>query len=61
VVKLSLRSKGDFKVNIIANKYFNGGGHSNAAGGISSVNVNKTIKKVEEIINNYKEELNKKK
>jgi phosphoesterase RecJ-like protein len=61
VVKLSLRSKGDFKVNIIANKYFNGGGHTNAAGGISSVNVNKTIKKVEEIINNYKEELNKKK
>jgi phosphoesterase RecJ-like protein len=61
VVKLSLRSKGDFKVNIIANKYFNGGGHTNAAGGISSVNVDKTIKKVEEIINNYKEELNKKK
>ena len=61
VVKLSLRSKGDFKVNIIANKYFNGGGHTNAAGGISSVNVNETIKKVEEIINNYKEELNKKK
>ena len=59
VVKLSLRSKGDFKVNIIANKYFNGGGHTNAAGGISSVNVNETIKKVEEIINNYKEELNK--
>ena len=61
VVKLSLRSKGDFKVNIIANKYFNGGGHTNAAGGISLVNVNETIKKVEEIINNYKEELNKKK
>ena len=61
VVKLSLRSKGDFKVNIIANKYFNGGGHTNAAGGISSVNVHETIKKVEEIINNYKEELNKKK
>ena len=61
VVKLSLRSKGDFKVNIIANKYFNGGGHTNAAGGISSVNVLETIKKVEEIINNYKEELNKKK
>ena len=61
VVKLSLRSKGDFKVNIIANKYFNGGGHTNAAGGISSTNVNETVKKVEEIINNYKEELNKKK
>ena len=35
IVKLSLRSKGSFKVNEIAGKYFNGGGHENAAGGIS--------------------------
>ena len=59
VVKLSLRSKGDFKVNEIANKYFNGGGHENAAGGISNFDVKTTIEKVKEIINNYKEELNK--
>ena len=59
VVKLSLRSKGDFKVNEIANKYFNGGGHENAAGGISNLDVKTTIEKVKEIINNYKEELNK--
>ena len=59
VVKLSLRSKGDFKVNEIANRYFNGGGHENAAGGISKFDVKTTIEKVKEIINNYKEELNK--
>ena len=49
VVKLSLRSKGSIKVNIIANKYFNGGGHTNAAGGISYVSVNQTIIKLENI------------
>lgn len=32
-VKVSLRSKGDYPVNIIAEKFFNGGGHKNAAGG----------------------------
>jgi len=58
IVKLSLRSKGDFKVNEIANKYFGGGGHMNAAGGMSQVSVDETIKKLEEIINNYKNELN---
>ena len=49
VVKLSLRSKGSIKVNIIANKYFNGGGHTNAAGGISYISVNETIIKLENI------------
>ncbi len=32
-VKLSLRSKGEFPANDICKKYFNGGGHRNAAGG----------------------------
>jgi len=58
MVKLSLRSKGSFKVNLIAGKYFSGGGHMNAAGGISQVSVNETIKKIEQIINDYKNELN---
>ena len=57
IVKLSLRSKGNFKVNEIASKYFNGGGHTNASGGSSQLSVNETIKKVEEIINNYKEKI----
>ena len=57
IVKLSLRSKGNFNVNEIANNYFSGGGHINASGGISQVSVNETIKIVEKIINNYKEKL----
>lgn len=32
-VKVSLRSKGDFPVNLVAQKFYNGGGHKNAAGG----------------------------
>jgi len=58
MVKLSLRSKGNFKVNEIANKYFSGGGHMNASGGISEVSVNETIKIVEKIINDNKTKLN---
>ena len=58
IVKLSLRSKGNFKVNEIANKYFEGGGHTNAAGGTSQVSVNKTISKIENIIKTYNKELN---
>lgn len=32
-IKVSLRSQGDIDVNRFARKYFNGGGHKNAAGG----------------------------
>ncbi len=53
-VKLSLRSKGNLKVNEIARKHFSGGGHINASGGVSQVSVNETIKIVEHIINNLK-------
>ena len=57
MVKLSLRSKGDFKVNEIASKYFKGGGHMNAAGGISEVSVDETIRVTENIIKKYKKRL----
>ena len=33
LIKISLRSKGSFPANKIAEEYFNGGGHLNAAGG----------------------------
>lgn len=33
LIKVSLRSKGEYPVNMIAEKFFNGGGHRNAAGG----------------------------
>ena len=32
-VKISARSQGEFAVNSICEKHFNGGGHKNAAGG----------------------------
>lgn len=33
IIKVSLRSKGDYPVNLIAQRFYNGGGHKNAAGG----------------------------
>ena len=57
-IKMSFRSKGDFKVNEIAAKYFNGGGHLNAAGGLSDYNLEQTVKKLEEIMPNYEKDLN---
>lgn len=54
ITKLSLRSKGNFKVNEIAKKYFNGGGHINASGGVSQLSVKETIKKLENIIKKIK-------
>ncbi len=45
LIKISFRSKGDFKVNIFASKYFNGGGHKHASGGISKLSLIETEKK----------------
>ena len=45
LIKISFRSKGDFKVNIFASKYFNGGGHEYASGGISKLSLQETEKK----------------
>jgi bifunctional oligoribonuclease and PAP phosphatase NrnA len=42
-VKCSFRSKGDFDVNTFARKYFEGGGHFNAAGGRSSDTLEHTV------------------
>jgi len=58
-VKLSLRSKGDFPVNQVAKDYFDGGGHSNAAGGSSDLNLQDTVIKFESLLSEYKHLLNK--
>lgn len=42
-IRVSLRSRGDVDVNVFARKYFNGGGHRNAAGGKSYVTMEETI------------------
>ena len=41
--KCSFRSKGSFDVNSFARKYFNGGGHYNAAGGFSKDTLEATV------------------
>ena len=43
--KWSFRSKGEFDCNAFARKYFEGGGHFNAAGGRSSDSLGETVKK----------------
>ncbi|WP_046757384.1 DHH family phosphoesterase [Kordia jejudonensis] len=57
-IKMSLRSKGDFSVNEFARTHFNGGGHTNAAGGRSDDSMEDTVKKFKEILTAYKNELN---
>ena len=42
-IKMSFRSQGNFSVENFARNYFNGGGHQNAAGGISTESLDKTI------------------
>ena len=43
IIKMSFRSKGSFDVNRFAKKYFNGGGHINAAGGVSHLTLEETV------------------
>jgi phosphoesterase RecJ-like protein len=42
-IKMSFRSKGSFSVNEFARTYFQGGGHINAAGGMSTDSMSKTV------------------
>lgn len=58
LIRLSFRSKGDFAVNRIAQQYFEGGGHKNAAGGNSYLSIEETIEKIKEILPLYSDELN---
>ena len=44
-IKCSFRSKGNFDVNVFARTYFDGGGHSNAAGGRSSDTLEQTVQR----------------
>lgn len=57
IIKISLRSKGDFDVNIFSRNYFNGGGHINAAGGRSKLSLKKTVEKFISILPTYKNDL----
>ncbi len=56
-IKISFRSKGTFPVNDLARKYFNGGGHLNAAGGESFTTMEETLERFRGVLPLYKEEL----
>jgi phosphoesterase RecJ-like protein len=57
-VKMSFRSKGNFKVNEFAAKYFSGGGHYNAAGGQSEEPLEVVVSNFKKYLQEYKSELN---
>ena len=59
MVKASFRSKGKFNVNLFARRHFEGGGHQNAAGGISQLSIDETVSKFIGLLSLYKRELNK--
>ena len=55
-IRVSLRSRGDVDVDTFARRYFNGGGHKNAAGGKSFVSMEETIAHYIDSVNKYHEE-----
>lgn len=60
-IKISFRSKGKFDVNQFARKYFNGGGHINAAGGRGNTNnLQETIDSFVALLPSYKKDILKK-
>lgn len=61
IIKISFRSKGKFDVNQFARKHFNGGGHANAAGGMSELPLQETIEKFVSLLPAYEKQLTTKK
>lgn len=57
IIKISFRSKGSFDVNKFARMHFSGGGHANAAGGMSELPLNKTIDKFVSLLPQYEKQL----
>ncbi|MDB5284820.1 MAG: hypothetical protein JWO06_3895 [Bacteroidota bacterium] len=53
-IKISFRSRGDIDVNTFARTFFEGGGHRNAAGGVSNANPAITEKKFLEALESLK-------
>ena len=56
-IKISLRSEGEFSVDEMARKHFNGGGHKNASGGKSFVSLEETVEYFKSILPEFKEKL----
>jgi phosphoesterase RecJ-like protein len=58
IIKISLRSKGNFSVNEFSRAHFEGGGHTNAAGGKSNLDLKLTVENFISILPSYKNALN---
>jgi phosphoesterase RecJ-like protein len=56
-VKISFRSVGDFSVSEFSRRHFNGGGHHNAAGGISHEPLEPTVQKFLALLPDYQAQL----
>lgn len=56
-IKISFRSLGSFSVNELARKHFKGGGHLNAAGGMSTDSLEATLNRFLSILPDYKKQL----
>ena len=54
-IKMSFRSKGAFPAHTFAETFFNGGGHKNAAGGVSWDSLEKTTQHLVKAINQWKD------
>ena len=57
IVKISLRSKGDFSVQEIARRHFKGGGHKNASGGYSFQSLSANVRRFKGVLPEYKDQL----
>ena len=60
VIRFSFRSKGDFSVHELAQKHFNGGGHTNAAGGTLCCSMEEAMNRLHQILPEYRAMLVKK-
>ncbi len=57
IIKISLRSVGNFSVNEFSKEHFNGGGHLNAAGGRSELSLPETVQKFRNLLPKYQKQL----
>ena len=57
-IRLSFRSKGVFSVHELANKYFKGGGHTNAAGGTLTCSFEEAVARLKSVLPEYQDRLN---
>lgn len=53
IIKISFRSKNNLDTNVLARKYFNGGGHINASGGRSELPMEHTVNRFLEILPDF--------